>query len=134
MVGLLGGESPNMSKKILIVDDDSDLLVLLRLIFEKQDYEVLTVDSGQDCLNELKRGFKGIILMDLMMPFMDGWTTLRKMVKKGYTKNVVVSIITAKTVPDRTKMKGLEPYIHNYINKPFNVDELVMDLAEINPA
>jgi DNA-binding response OmpR family regulator len=121
-----------MKKRILIVDDDSDLLVLLRLIFEKQDYEVLTVDSGEDCLNELERGFKGIILMDLMMPFMDGWATLKKMVKKGYIKDNIISIISAKTCPDHTKMKEFKPYIHNYINKPFNVDQLVSDIAEIN--
>ena len=122
-----------MPKKIMIVDDDSDLLVLLRLIFEKEDYEVLTVDSGQDCIKELERGFEGIILMDLMMPFMDGWSTIRKMVKKGFTKKVIISVITANTCPDKQKMKGLEPYIHEYIEKPFNVEELVLGVEKIKP-
>lgn len=117
-----------MNKKIMIVDDDPDLLVFLRTLFEHQNFEVLTVDSGTDCIDELQRGFKGVILMDLMMPFMDGWTTLREIVKRGFTKDIVISIITASGRADPDKMKGLEPYIHDYIQKPFNLEKLVTDV------
>jgi DNA-binding response OmpR family regulator len=120
-----------MVKKIMIVDDDPDLLVCLRTLFEHQNFEVLTVDSGSDCIEELERGFKGVILMDLMMPFMDGWTTLREIVKRGFTKNVVISIITASGRADPDKMKGLEPFVHDYIQKPFNIEQLVNDINTI---
>lgn len=112
----------------MIVDDDPDLLVFLRTLFEHQDFEVLTVDSGLDCIQELQRGFKGVILMDLMMPFMDGWTTLREIIKQGYDKNVIISIITASGRADPEKIKGLEPYIHEYIQKPFNLERLLADV------
>lgn len=115
----------------MIVDDDPDLLVFLRTLFEHQNFEVLTVDSGTDCIDELERGFKGVILMDLMMPFMDGWATLREIVKRGFTKNIVISIITASGRADPDKMKGLEPYIHDYIQKPFNLEKLVNDVNTI---
>ena len=70
----------------MVVDDDPDVLVFLRAVFEQQCYEVLTVDNGSDCIKELKRGFKGIVLMDLMMPFIDGWDTLKEIIKKGLNK------------------------------------------------
>ena len=121
-----------MGKKIMIVDDDPDLLVFLRIFFEHQNFEVLTVDSGNDCIEELERGFKGVILMDLMMPFMDGWTTLREIVKRGYDKNVVISIITASGRADPDKMRGLEPYIHDYIQKPFSLEKLISNVNDVS--
>ena len=126
------------NKKIMIVDDDPDLLVFLRTLFEQHHFEVLAVDSGMDCLDELKRGFKGVILMDLMMPFMDGWTTIQEIIKQGFEKNIALSIITASGRADPEKMKDLESFIHSYIQKPFDLELLVRDvndaLASINNA
>ena len=121
-----------MEKKIMIVDDDPDLLVCLRTLFERADFEVLTVDSGKDCLSELQRGFKGLVLLDLMMPFMDGWDTLREIVKQGYDKNIMVSIITAKGTPDPDEIKGLESYIQNYILKPFDIHKLLNTFKNVD--
>lgn len=120
-----------MDKKIMVVDDDPDILVFLRTVFEQQGYEVLTVDSGSDCIKELKRGFKGIVLMDLMMPFIDGWDTLKEIIKKGLNKDIVISILTANGTPDPEKMKGLDSYIHNYIKKPFDLEKLISDVNSI---
>lgn len=117
-----------MEKKLMIVDDDPDILITLRSIFEREGFEVFTVDSGMDCIKELERGFKGVILMDIMMPFMDGWDTIREIIKKGFTEDVVISILTAKGTPDHEKMRGLESYVYDYIAKPFNVRELVSNV------
>ena len=116
----------------MVVDDDPDILVSIRAIFENQGYDVLTVDSGSDCIKELKRGFKGIVLMDLIMPFMDGFDTIREIIKNGLDKNIVISIITAINAPDSEKMRGLESYIHNYIKKPFELEKLISDVNSIN--
>ena len=115
----------------MIVDDDPDILASMRYIFEHEGYEVYTVDSGNDCIEELERGFKGIILMDIIMPFMDGWDTLREIIKRGLTKNVTISIITGQGSYDSDKMKGLEPYIHDYIPKPFDLQELLARVTQI---
>ena len=120
-----------MGKKLMIVDDDPDILITIRKIFEEEGYEVFTVDSGKDCLKELEQGFKGMILMDIMMPFMDGWETIRRIVEKGFTQDITISIVTAKSTPRHDKMKGLEPYIHDYIPKPFDIRELVSNVNEI---
>ena len=114
-----------MEKRLMVVDDDPDILISIRKIFENEGYEVLTVDTGWDCLEELERGFKGIILMDIMMPFMDGWDTIEEILKRGYTKDIMISILTAKGTPDHEKMKGLQGYIYDYITKPFDISQLI---------
>ncbi len=121
-----------MKKKILIVDDDSDILVFLRTFFEKKGFEVLTVDTGFDCIKELECGFNGIVLMDLMMPFMDGWDTIKEIVKKGLSKNVTISIITACESTNSSKMKDIEPYIYTFNSKPFDLKKLVDDFKKLN--
>ena len=120
-----------MDKRIMIVDDDPDILIAIRKIFEVEGFEVFTVDSGMDCIKELERGYKGIILMDIMMPFMDGWDTIEEISKRGLSKNVVISIITANGSPDHEKMKGLESYIYDYIIKPFDVDQLIDNVKDM---
>jgi len=120
-----------MEKKIMIVDDDPDILIAFRLVFEHEGYEVYTVDSGADCIKEIERGFKGVILIDIMMPFMDGWDTIKEIMKKGLGKNVIISIITAKGCPDNEKMNELKPYIFDYIKKPIDVKELICNVKEM---
>ncbi len=117
-----------MNKRIMVVDDDPDILISIRKIFEREGYEVFTVDSGMDCVKEIERGFKGVVLMDIMMPFMDGWDTIEEIRKKGLAKNVVISILTAKGTPDHDKIKGLQSFIYDYITKPFDVKSLVSNV------
>lgn len=121
-----------MNKKIMVIDDDPDVLISLRTIFEQQGYEVLTVDSGSDCIEELKRGFKGIILMDLIMPFMDGWDILREIINEGLDRDIVISIITANDIPDSEKRRELDSYIHRYIKKPFDLEKLISYVDSID--
>lgn len=119
-----------MEKKIMIVDDDPDILITIRKIFEDEGYEVLTVDSGKDCIDELEKGFRGVILLDIMMPFMDGWDTVKEIVEKGFAEGVSITIVTANGTPRSDKMKGLENYIHDYISKPFDVKRLILNVKE----
>ncbi len=121
-----------MEKKIMVVDDDPDILVTLRNFLEHQGFEVLTVDSGNDCIEELKRGFKGVVLMDLLMPFMDGIDTLKEIVRNGLNKDVTISIITANGTTDSERLKEIGPYIYTYITKPFDLKKLVSDIKGIN--
>ena len=120
-----------MKKRIMIVDDDPDILITFREVFEHEGYDVYTVDSGIDCIKEIENGFKGVILMDIMMPFMDGWDTIDEINKRGLLKNIVISIITAKGTPDNEKLKGLESHIYDYITKPFDVEKLIYDVRNM---
>jgi len=121
-----------MDKKVMIVDDEPDLLASFKIVLEKNNYDVVTVTNGIDCLNELKKGFKGVILMDLMMPKMDGWETINQIVKKGYIKDVAISIITGKGTKDFQKMSALGSYVYDYLAKPLNINQLVSCVNECN--
>jgi DNA-binding response OmpR family regulator len=121
----------DVEKKIMVVDDDPDVLITIRRIFENVGYEVFTVDSGFDCIKELEKGFKGVILMDIMMPFMDGWDTIFEIMRQGYDKNVIISILSARGTPDHEKMRGLESYIFNYITKPFDTQKLISNVRQM---
>jgi CheY-like chemotaxis protein len=114
-----------MMKKVMIVDDEPDILISLKTVFERQNYEVVTVSNGAECLDEIEKGFKGVILMDLMMPVMDGWTTINEIVKRGYTKDVCISIITGKGTKDYQKMAMLGTFIFDYLPKPLDVNQLI---------
>jgi DNA-binding response OmpR family regulator len=112
----------------MVVDDDPDILISIRKIFEKEGYEVLTVDTGYDCIKEIERGFKGVILMDIMMPFLDGWDTIEQLLKRELTKDVIITILTAKGTPDHDKIRGLEGFIFDYITKPFSIDKVILSV------
>ncbi len=120
-----------MKKDILVVDDDTDVLHSVKDVFEFQGYNVKTVTNGSDCIKEIENGFSGIVLLDLMMPVMDGWDTIKKIVKKGLNKKVEILIITAVGTTEHDKMYGIESYINDYIVKPFNIDDLVKSVEKI---
>lgn len=121
-----------MRKDILVVDDDTDILHSVKDIFEHQGHEVFTVKNGFDCIQELENGFNGIILLDIMMPGMDGWDTIKEIVRKGLDKNVKILIITAIGTSNHEKMYGVESYVHDYIIKPFNVNDLVESVEKLH--
>jgi DNA-binding response OmpR family regulator len=121
-----------MKKNILIVDDDLDVRTSVKSIFEHEGHNVWSVENGAECLEMLEKGFTGIVLMDLMMPRMDGWATIKEIVKRDLEKNVTIIVITAIGTSRHHKMKGLEPYVHDYIAKPFDITELIENIKKIN--
>ena len=120
-----------MRKDILAVDDDNDILQSIQDIFEHQGHEVFTVNNAIDCIDKLKKGFKGILLIDIIMPIVDGWDAIREIVDRGLEKNIDIIVVTAVGTPYHEKMKGLEPYVYDYISKPFNVNELVESIRKL---
>ncbi len=118
-----------MSKKVMIVDDDPSILISVREVLELAGFDVLTVDSGSKCIEELKKGFKGVILMDVMMPGMDGWDTIQEIVNNNLLEGNIVAMLTAKDIPDE-KMEEVKEYVLDYITKPFDIDELIATVDE----
>ncbi len=114
-----------MKTKIMVVDDEPDVQDALKLILEKNDYEVITVSSGKECLEKIEKGFKGIVLMDIMMPGMTGWDTIKEIVERNYAKDVEIEIISALGIHENKNMGNLEPYVYDYLNKPIDINELV---------
>ncbi|HHS12703.1 MAG TPA: response regulator [bacterium] len=118
-----------MKAKVMIVDDDPTVLHVVTRLLRRNDIEVVSADSGEACLKKLSEGFKGLILMDIIMPKMDGWETIQKIVAKGYTEGVLICMLTGQGEPDR-KMDGLKEYVLDYIRKPFDNQKLLTIVNE----
>ena len=115
----------DINKRVMIVDDEPDVLISLKTILERHNYDVITVSNGVECLKEIEKGFTGVILMDIMMPKMDGWKTINQIVKKGYTKDIAIEIITGKGTKDYQKLSKLGSYIYDYLTKPIDLKQFV---------
>ncbi|PWR75313.1 two-component system response regulator [Methanospirillum stamsii] len=109
---------------LMVVDDDEDILFTVHSLFKKRPFPILLAHSGQECLDYLDNGFKGVILMDIMMPGMDGWDTIQNIVDKGQMQDLIISMFTAKDVPDTT-LDHLKEYVFDYITKPFEPENLI---------
>jgi DNA-binding response OmpR family regulator len=111
-----------MSKKALVIEDDGNIAELLRLYLEKDGFEVSHAADGGAGL-EAYRSFKpDVILLDIMLPVMDGWGVLREIRRSD--NHVAVIMLTAKgETPD--KVSGLELGADDYVTKPFEVKELM---------
>jgi len=118
-----------MKDTVMIVDDDPMAQVTVKRILESAGLKVTTVDSGEACIREVEKGFNGLILMDIMMPGMDGWETIQSLVDRGIMKGSIICMLTGKESPD-DRMKMLKEYILDYIRKPFDQKKFVRLVKE----
>ena len=109
--------------KILIVDDEIDTLLPLKRSLEVEDYIVIGASNGHEALIKARSDIPDLILLDLMMPEMDGYEVCDKLKSDSLTKNIPVIILTAKDAV-RDKVKGLDIGADDYVTKPFNLNEL----------
>ena len=70
--------------------------------------------------------------MDIMMPEMNGWDAIREIVQRGFSDNVDILVITAIGSTDHKQLHGLEPYIRDYIAKPFDLHQLISSVSSLN--
>ena len=116
-------EESQMSKKIMVVDDEPDTVDLVKLVLETEGFEVMTAYSGRECLRKLKEEKPDGVLLDIMMPEMDGWEVFKKI--RDMDENLPVAMLTVRN-QDIDKMLGLHVLKANdYITKPFGRKELV---------
>jgi len=113
-----------MDSRIMIVDDEEMIREAAEMLFQAEGIALITASSGKECLDYLESGFRGVILMDIMMPEMDGWDTIRQIVEKGLYEGNVIVMLTAMDAPDE-KMEGLQEYVTDYITKPFYIQSLL---------
>lgn len=111
-----------MSKgRILLVDDDKTLLRLMREALTKAEYEVVTASNGIDGLQELYGKQPDLVILDVMMPRMDGWETAARI---RQVSQVPIIMLTAKD-EESDKLKGFEAGVDDYVTKPFSFAEIV---------
>jgi two-component system alkaline phosphatase synthesis response regulator PhoP len=109
--------------KILLVDDEIDTLLPLKLSLEAEDYLVLGASNGFEALELAKTNIPDLILLDIMMPGMDGYEVCAQLKKDPVMRNIPVIMLTAKDAV-REKVKGLDIGADDYVTKPFNLNEL----------
>ncbi len=118
-----------MEKKVMVVDDEPGIRLTVKAVLEPRGFDVLPVESGQKCIEELEKGFKGVILMDVMMPEANGWDTVKKISSKGLGEGSLISMLTAKQDPDMD-MEELTEIVSHYVRKPFEASDLVSIVGE----
>jgi pilus assembly protein CpaE len=112
-----------MSEKILIVDDDLDTLRLVGLMLQRQGYQISAATNGQQGLDKAFEEDPDLILLDLMMPDMDGYEVTRRLRQNPSTSNTPILMFTAKTQLD-DKVAGFEVGVNDYLTKPTHPSEL----------
>lgn len=132
-----------MSKTILVVDDEPAIVTLITYNLEQANYQVVSVDNGLDAVEIVQKGLVDFVIMDLMLPQLDGIEATKQIRK--FDEQIPIIMLTAKT-SQVDKILGLELGADDYITKPFNPQELLsrikvilrrtdraINLAEIDP-
>lgn len=120
-----------MKSPVLIVDDDQDIRRLAAMTLRRSGYEVLQAETGDACLNLLREGFGGVILMDICMPGRTGWETIQVAAKEGLLVRSLVCMMTGERAPGSEGESVLE-LVFDYLPKPFpssSLTEMVNNAA-----
>jgi CheY-like chemotaxis protein len=110
--------------RVMIVDDEESIRATVQELFALEGIGVLAASSADDCLAQLRGGFSGVILMDVMMPERDGWAAIRDIKQAGLHKENIIVMLTALDAPDE-RMNGLQDLVIDYITKPFSPDDII---------
>lgn len=114
-----------MAQRILIVDDEQDIRQLITLILEVAGYEIAQANSGVEALEVLEHDSFDLVILDIMMPEMDGWEACRQIKNRQRTHDLPVLILTVRSQP-LDRVIGLEVvHAEDYLTKPFERHELL---------
>jgi DNA-binding response OmpR family regulator len=110
--------------RILVADDDPSILRLLQLNFELEGYEVHTASDGEEALAQARASSPDVIVLDVMMPGLDGWEVCRRLKEDETMHSVPVILLTA-LGQEQERRHGLAVGASEYVMKPFDPDHLV---------
>jgi DNA-binding response OmpR family regulator len=119
-----------MKRKILIVDDEDDILHFLELVLKEKGYDVATASSGHEALTTAQIEKPDLVLLDIMMPQMDGWEVLKLLRVDDDTRRIPVAMLSARTEA-KDRVQGLQEGAIDYICKPFSLTELLGKIEAI---
>ena len=118
------------TRRVLVVDDQEDIREMARLVLTGAGYEVVAASSGREALKLARESSFHLVLLDINMPEMDGWATLRLLRADADHDDLPVAMFSVKSEV-RDKVAGLKDGAIDYITKPFGVDELVNRVSRI---
>ena len=117
-------------KKILLVDDEPNIIMSLEYTFKKQNFEVFIARDGQEALDILKNEQPDLIILDIMMPKVDGYATIESVKKNEKLANCKVIFLSAKNKESDIE-KGMQLGADAYMTKPFSIKKLVEQVNEL---
>lgn len=110
--------------KIMIVDDERKVRHIVRRMLESDGHEVVEAEGGKECLKIIKNDRPDLILMDVMMPEMDGWEAARQIRMDSANKDLIISMLTVKS-DDEDRVKSLDKVQAWHISKPIRREKLL---------
>lgn len=119
-----------MSKKILLADDEDDVKIILKMFLESRGYDVCTAFDGLDAIDQAKTFQPDAILLDVMMPIMDGFEVCKKLKADPATAPIPVVMLSAASHSESVQ-KGLSAGAVDYLVKPFEPEQLEALLAKV---
>ena len=119
-----------MPKKILAVDDERHIVRLVQVNLERAGYVVVTAADGREALEKVEAEKPDLVILDVMMPYMDGFEVLQLLRKNQSTRDLPVIMLTAKA-QDADVFRGWQSGVDCYLTKPFNPMELISFVRRI---
>jgi two-component system alkaline phosphatase synthesis response regulator PhoP/two-component system response regulator VicR len=121
---------PGKPKKILVVDDERHIVRLVQVNLERSGYQVVAAFDGKEALKKVSSEKPDLVVLDVMMPYMDGFQVLKQMKADAATKDIPVIMLTAKA-QDADVFRGWASGVDMYLTKPFNPLELITFVKRI---
>lgn len=119
-----------MAKKIVLAENEPQIARLVEFKLKKEGYEVIWKPNGEEALEAIRKGKPDLILLDIMMPVMDGYGVLRRIREDENLKSIPVVMLTARA-QERDVVKGINSGAEDYITKPFHPAELLARVKKI---
>lgn len=113
-----------MFEKILVVDDEASIVEFICRALKMQGYKVVSASDGDNALNMIEEELPDLVILDLMLPGMDGWEVCRRAKSNDAAKNIPILILTARTSAEDV-VQGLDLGADDYMRKPFPLEELL---------
>ena len=118
-------------RRVVYIEDEEEMIDLVRLILGRRGYEVIGADGGREGLDLVRKTLPDLVLLDLMMPDMDGWDVYQQMKADVNTRSIAVIVVTAKA-QNIDKVLGLHiAKVDDYISKPFSPQELIDSVERV---
>ena len=122
---------PDNPKRLIYIEDEPEMIDLVRLILSRRGFEITGANGGRNGLTLVQQELPDLVLLDLMMPDMDGWEVYQQMKAGEPTRDIPVIVVTAKA-QSIDKVLGLHiAKVDDYISKPFSPQELAESVERV---
>ena len=119
-----------MAKRILVADDEEDVKIVVQLLLEAKGYEIVTAYDGLDAVEQAKTMLPDLILLDIMMPLIDGFEVCQRLKADAQTESIPIVMLSA-SAQTESKQRAMEAGAIDYIVKPFEPADLERTIASI---